>query len=354
MRKIDLSIIIPCLNEKRTIKQAIQIAFNAGRKFIGKNFEVVVADNGSSDGSVKLVLSSRKARLVKVPIRGYGAALHWGIQNSKGDYVFCADADLSYDFYELGKFTKYMFKNYDLVLGSRFKGNIHQGAMPILNKYVGTPLLTFLLRKIYGIKTSDSNSGMRLIKKSFYNKLHMRNSGMEWDSEVLIKTSLMKGKYGEVPITLYKDQRNSPPRLSRFTDGWRNLKTIFLLKPNSLYYPAVFFLMLSGLFVKSFFSLSFLFLMLSFVIIFSSIAAKMINFAVNKEESLVARLLNRMQVVFIVFVLNIVVLVFLLILEERYIEIKIVISGVIILLDMWIFLIETIKTHLVNRLPESI
>ena len=352
-KKIILSIVIPCLNEEKTIRDAIFAAYTAAERYFNDSFELIVADNGSTDNSLKIVRSTKKAKLVKVPIRGYGAALHWGILNSSGVYVFFADADMSYDFYELGKFMKFLAKKYDLVLGSRFKGKIHPGAMPFLNRYIGTPILTFLIRKLYGINTTDSNSGMRLVKKSFYEKLHMRNSGMEWDSELLIKTSLNKGRYAEVPISLYKDKRGSPPRLSRFTDGWRNLKTIVLIKPNSLLMPmsALFFTAIA-LFNRSF-SLSFLFFMLAIVLAFSLVAAKMLNFAINKEESKIVRLINKLPLVFIVIMVNLITIISFFYLSDNYLKYEIVLAGTVILLDMWIFLIETIKTHLINPLPEK-
>jgi glycosyltransferase involved in cell wall biosynthesis len=222
--------VIPCLNEVNTIEKAVSQAQNA-LKLIGiTSAEIIVVDNGSIDGSVEKVIKQDIARVIRMPTRGYGAALRRGIMKAKSQYVFFADADLSYDFLEIKKFIPLVQKNYDLILGSRFKGRITKGAMPFLNRYLGTPLLTFLIKIMYGIKTSDCNSGMRMIKKDFYKKLNMRNSGMEWASELLIKTAMAGGKYAEVPINFYKDKRGSEPHLLRWTDGLRHLRTIILIK----------------------------------------------------------------------------------------------------------------------------
>src|SRR5438270_163147 len=132
-----LSIVIPCLNEKDTIEKAISKAAKSAKKSKLGKFEILIADNGSSDGSQKIVQKNKRVKLISVPIRGYGAALHWGILRSKGDYVFFADADLSYDFEELKKFIRFIDLKKDLVLGSRFKGKIQKGAMPLLNRYLG-------------------------------------------------------------------------------------------------------------------------------------------------------------------------------------------------------------------------
>ena len=352
-KKIILSIVIPCLNEEKTIREAIFAAHGAGEKYLKGLFEVIVADNGSTDSSIKIVKATKKSRLVKVPIRGYGAALHWGILSSRGSYVFFADADMSYDFYELGKFLKFLAKKYDLVLGSRFKGEIHPGAMPSLNRYVGTPLLTFFIQRLYGIKTTDSNSGMRLVKKSFYEKLHMRNSGMEWDSEVLIKTSLNKGKYAEVPINLYKDRRDTPPRLSRFTDGWRNLKTIVLLKPNSLIFPLVSLWLLAAIFFKTSLGLSFFFLFLSASLALSIFAAKLLNFAIANIQSRTILIMNKIPIVFIVIITTAFALPLISFISDEHLGIKLFLGGAIAILNMWVFLIETIRTHLINSIPEK-
>ena len=352
-KKIILSIVIPCLNEEKTIREAIFAAHGVGDKYLKGLFEVIVADNGSTDNSIKIVRATKKARLVNVPIRGYGAALHWGILNSRGSYVFFADADMSYDFYEMGKFLKFMRKKYDVVLGSRFKGKIHNGAMPSLNRYVGTPLLTWLIRTIYKIRTTDSNSGMRMVRKDFYETLHMRNSGMEWDSELLIKTKLIGGKYTEVPINLYKDRRDSPPRLSRFTDGWRNLKTIVLIRPNSLIFPLVSLWLLVAIFFKISIGLSFFFLFLSAALILSIFAAKLLNFAITNISSKTIVIMNKIPIVFTAIITTLLAVPVIFFISDEHFGIKLFLGGAVAIVNMWVFLIETIRTHLINSLPEK-
>jgi len=288
--KIFLSFVIPCLNEEKTIERAVLAASQAGRKNIPGRFEVIVADNGSTDGSVKKVKKQKIARLVHVPVRGYGAALHWGILKAKGEYVLYADADLSYDFGEARKFVKLLDKDFDLILGSRIKGKIDDEAMPFLNRYLGTPFLTFLIRLIYGVKTSDCNSGMRMVKKSFYKTLHMRNSGMEWASELLLKTALRKGRYTEVPINFHKDQRGRPPHLLRWADGWRHFKAIALLKPNFLAVFLAVFLALAVFSLPKSFGVAFFFGLLAGTLLLSLSALKMLQFAIEGTASrLIAR-----------------------------------------------------------------
>ncbi|MCJ7740481.1 glycosyltransferase family 2 protein [Candidatus Microgenomates bacterium] len=177
---MKLSIVIPCLNEEVTIKRAVQTAYLSAKQLLKNNFEIIVADNGSTDGSLQKLSKIKHIRLIHVLVKGYGAALHFGILSAKYPYALFADADLSYDFSETGKFLPKIDKNFDLILGSRIQGNIEKGAMPFLHRFLGTPVLTFLIRLIYGIKTTDCNSGMRAVKRSFYRQLHMKNSGMEW------------------------------------------------------------------------------------------------------------------------------------------------------------------------------
>jgi glycosyltransferase involved in cell wall biosynthesis len=220
MTKLTVSLVIPCLNEAQTLRECILDAKKYGNKFFRNAYEILVSDNGSTDGSLKIA-KKEGIRIIKVPVRGYGAALHWGILNSKSTYSLIADADLSYPFSNLKMFKKMIIKKPDLVLGSRLKGKIEKGAMPFLHRYFGTPVLTALIRIIYGIKTTDCNSGMRLIKNNFYKNLNMRNSGMEWASELLLKTALKKGKYLEVKIDFKKDKRVRRPHLDTWADGWR-------------------------------------------------------------------------------------------------------------------------------------
>jgi len=348
-----LSILIPCLNERRTIRQAIESAYRAG-KASGLKFEVLVADNGSTDGSIEIIRKESIARLINVPVRGYGAALHWGTMLSKGEYVFFADADLSYDFSELKKFTRLIEKNHDLVLGSRLKGKIHKGSMPFLNRYIGTPFLTFLIRVMYGIKVTDCNSGMRLLKRSFYNKLHMRNSGMEWASEILLKTALNGGKYSEVPINFYKDKRKTSPHLLRWADGWRHLKAIVLVKPNILFFPLAFLITVTIFLSKRSFDLTFFSALLSGSLFLSILAAKMLNYAIDKRESRMIKVMNKIPLVSLAILTTLFSFFLLLFIPNKFLGTKLFIISAAVIFNIWVFLIETIKTHLVNTLPEKI
>lgn len=352
--KILLSLVIPCLNEEGTIEEVVETAYQAGKKWVPGKFEVVVADNGSSDGSVEKVKKQGVARLIKVPVRGYGAALHWGILKAKGKFVLYTDADLSYDFRETEKFLKYIKSDYDLVLGSRFKGKIDEEAMPFLNRYLGTPFLTALIRLMYRIKTSDCNSGMRMVKKSFYQQLHMRNSGMEWASELLLKTALHRGKYAEVSINFHRDQRERSSHLLRWVDGWRHFKAIVLLKPNSLAIPLLFFAILTGIFVKTSFGISFFFALLTGALFLSILAVKMLHYAIEGTQSRVLRLIQKLPIVPLAIIVTILGFIQLFLIPEEHLGTKLFISSIVIIFDMWVFLMETIKTHLVNVLPERI
>ena len=351
---MDLSIVIPCLNEKRTIKRAIAEAYKYLKKEKIKSFEIIVADNGSNDGSQKEVLKSRVAKIVNVPVRGYGAALHYGILKAKGKFVLFADADLSYSFSEIKKFKTFLNQKVDLVLGSRIKGNIKKGAMPFLNRYLGTPVLTYLIRLIYKIKTTDTNSGMRMIRKSFYRKLKMKNSGMEWASELLIKTSFNNGVYREVPINFAKDKRRRSPHLIPWADGWRHLKAIVLLKPNTLLVPIILFLTISVTFLNSYTEFSRFSFLTMFALSLSFLAVKILHMAINNEKNFLVSVLQKTPIVMIAILTTIAWFIFLVTFPSSLGNFKSLISGVITIFDMWVFLIETIKTHLINRLPDKL
>lgn len=346
-----LILLIPCLNEEETITDVVEAAFRAGKKAKIKNFEILVADNGSNDGSVENVKKQKIARLIKVPVRGYGAALHWGILHAKGKYILFADADLSYDFFEMSKFLRFIQKNYDLVLGSRIKGSIENGAMPFLNRYIGTPFLTWLIRYMYRLKTTDCNSGMRLVRKDFYKSLHMRNSGMEWASELLCKTALNKGKYSEVPINFYKDRRSIPSHLIRWTDGWRHLKAILLLKPDYLFLLSLILIIFSYFLLKELIVLSLYLFLLSISLFLSTIAAKLLNLVIIKRESKIMDFVMKISIVKVGILITIIVAL-LSVIPSFSLEIRLLFIGLVVVFDMWVFLIETVKTHLVNTLPE--
>jgi len=352
-KKIYLSIVIPCLNEKYTIRQVINDAKKNAEKYFPSCHEIIVADNGSTDGSIKIV-EKLNINLIRVPVRGYGAALHWGITNAAGKYVLFADADMSYPFSNLARFRKALTSSPDLVLGSRIKGVIGKDAMPWVHRYLGTPVLTFLVKKIYKINTSDCNSGMRVVKKSFYQKLNMRNSGMEWASELLLKTALRKGKYNEVPIRFVKDKRGRKPHLSTWPDGWRHLKAIFLLKPSTLYPIAIALPTIGIIMFFMRFSFAFVFLLLDLSVVFflSLLTLHLLQSAIENKTSDVSRLLNSFSLIPFTAILLVVVTIAILVVPPENLGTKLFLVSIFGIVFMWIFLVETIKTHLVNRLPD--
>ena len=351
MNKPTLSIVIPCLNESGTIKRSIGDAQLHAKKHFPNSFEIIVTDNGSTDGSQQIVKRCNNVRLIDVPVRGYGAALHWGISKAKGKYVLFADADLSYPFSNLRKLKPLLEQEPDLLLGSRLKGKIQSGAMPFMHRYIGTPILTVLIRLIYKIPTSDCNSGMRIVKKSFYKKLGMRNSGMEWASELLLKTAINHGKYLETPIRFIKDKRKSPPHLSTWSDGWRHFKSIFLLKPSSLHPLLLIFPILAYFFYQFSFSLTVFFILLTLVLILVLLTLELMRSALDGGDSWASKLLKNNAVVPQVAILSMVGAILVIVIPDTYLGTKLVLVSIVAIIYMWLFLIETIKTHLINRLP---
>lgn len=349
----NVSILIPCLNEVVTIRKAVESSRFAAGKYLHGKFEIIVADNGSSDGTLEILNSLKYVRIINVPIKGYGAAMHYGIMSAKFPNVFFADADLSYSFMDLEKFMPSLGK-FDMILGSRIKGNIHPGAMPQLNRYLGTPLLTLLIKLVYGINVTDCNSGMRMVKKEFYKTLHMKNSGMEWASELLVKTALRKGSYKEVPITFMKDQREAETHLKRWEDGWRHLKVIILLKPRIFLYGAGVLLISSLAFISSspFTSIA-LFLFAEFLF-FACLAAVCLSSAIDKKMSSVVLLLQRIPFVFLGILMSFFGFISLFFISDDHLFTKYIIVFQIVLYDLWLFFYETIRTHLVNSMPEQI
>lgn len=351
---ISLSIVIPCLNEKRTIYRVIKDAQHNASRVLGSKFEVVVADNGSTDGTLELLKGMSHIKIVRVPVRGYGAALHYGITASKYKYVLYADADMSYPFSNLEKFVSKINQKPDLVLGTRLRGKIEKGAMPFLHRYLGTPILTFLIRLLYKIPTTDCNSGMRMIKKSFYQKLKMKNSGMEWASELILKTSINKGKYYEVPILFKKDKRGKKPHLSTWSDGWRHLKAIVLLKPSVIKLFTVISLGLGIFFYNINFALVFFFLNISLVLTLSYLTLNLLSDIINHKENKLSYFLKQFKLVPITFFFTFLVGVIIIFTPDDRLGTKLFLVSILNITFMWIFLIETIKTHLVNKLPESL
>lgn len=354
MKRPIISIVIPCLNEKDTIAAAVKDAHTNASLFFPRNHEVIVADNGSTDGTLKILKRFHSTRIISVPVRGYGAALHWGILKARGDFVLFADADLSYPLTNLKKFKTLINKNPDMILGSRLQGNVQNGAMPWLHRYLGTPILTWLIRVIYRIPTTDCNSGMRLVKRKFYKKLNMRNSGMEWASELLLKTALKKGKYLEIPIRFLKDKRRHPPHLSTWSDGWRHLKTIILLKPSSLYFPLVAMPFLGAVLMPLSFAISFLLFLSTFVLFLSLLTFELLRAAIERRHSPVSIFLNKFTLVPLTATTTLFIGLFIYFVPDSHLGSKLFLASIISVVFMWILLIETIKTHLINRLPDTI
>jgi glycosyltransferase involved in cell wall biosynthesis len=234
--QFDLSIVIPCLNEADTLAACITAAQSLNSN--GDLIEIVVADNGSTDGSQDIA-RSMGARVVDVTARGYGSALMGGIAASRGQFVLMGDADQSYDFAESGKFLERLRKGADLVQGCRLPsggGTIMPGAMPFLHRWVGNPALSWLARAWFHVPIHDIYCGMRGFRRDFYNQLDQRCVGMEFATEMIIKASLYRAKIDEVPITLHPDGRLShPPHLRTFRDGWRTLRFFLVYSPRWLY-----------------------------------------------------------------------------------------------------------------------
>lgn len=227
---------MPCLDEALTVETCIRKA----RAYLDKrgiNGEVLVADNGSTDGSQAIARASG-ARVVHVPGKGYGAALIGGIEAAKGRFVIMGDADDSYDFTNLDEFLDRLRRGFQLVMGNRFKGGIRPGAMPLLNRYLGNPLLTFIGRCLFPSPVGDFHCGMRGFDRQAILDLGLRASGMEFASEMVVKASLADLRITEVPTTLSPDGRDRAPHLRPWRDGWRHLRFLLLRSPQWLFlYP---------------------------------------------------------------------------------------------------------------------
>jgi len=242
---LDVSVVIPCLNEANSLGFCIEKAMAAFRSSDLRG-EVIVADNGSTDGSIEIA-EFNGARVLRVPERGYGAALKAGIVASRGEFVIMGDADDSYDFSEVPNFVQELRRGYDLVMGNRFRGGIKPGAMPPLHQYFGNPGLSWLVNFLFGAGVGDSYCGMRGFRRTLYDKLDLRSSGMEFALEFVIKTSQLGARISEVPIILWPDKRGRPPHLRSFRDGWRSLRFMLMYAPNWLYLVPGGLLLLCGL-----------------------------------------------------------------------------------------------------------
>ncbi len=230
---LEVSVVIPCLNEARTVGRCVAKARQA-LQAMNVSGEVLVADNGSSDGSADIA-RAQGARVVHVERRGYGSALQAGIAAARGRYIIMGDGDDSYDFSRLEPFVERLRAGHDLVMGNRFQGGIQPGAMPWLHRYVGNPLLSGLLNLFFHSPIHDAHCGLRGFRKEAYGRLGLNSPGMEFASEMVIKAQLHGQKLSEVPIILYPDGRDRPPHLRSFRDGWRHLRLLLLLCPLWLY-----------------------------------------------------------------------------------------------------------------------
>jgi glycosyltransferase involved in cell wall biosynthesis len=246
MEEVEVSVVIPCLNEEKTLPACIETAKSAMHK-AGILGEVVVSDNGSTDQSVEIAIAYG-ARVVNATRKGYGNAIICGMRASKGKFLIMGDADGSYDFNDIPKFISPLREGADFVMGSRLRGTIYPGAMPFLNRHLGTPVLTFLVNLFFSPRISDVNCGMRGLTKKAFDRLKLRAGGMELASEMIIKASLLGLKIVEVPTSLFPDKRDRPPHLRPFRDGWRHLRFLLLFTPTWLFLiPGSLSLLLGGL-----------------------------------------------------------------------------------------------------------
>lgn len=243
----ELSIVMPCLNEAETLA----VCINKARAFLKNSSisgEVIVADNGSSDGSLDIA-PAHGARVVNVHERGYGAALTAGINAANGKYVIMGDSDDSYDFSALMPFVAKLREGYDLVMGNRFKGGIKPGAMPFLHKYLGNPLFSHMGHLFFGSPVGDFYCGLRGFNKAAIKGLNLQATGMEFAIEMVVKSTLNGLRITEVPTTLSPDGRSRPPHLRTWRDGWRTLRFLLIYSPRWLFFYPGASLITMGLFM---------------------------------------------------------------------------------------------------------
>ena len=243
---VEVSVVMPCLNEEKTVAVCIRKALDS-MAALGVSGEVIIADNGSTDGS-QAIARAEGARVVAVADQGYGAALRGGIEAAAGAYIIMGDSDDSYDFANLGPFIEKLREGHDLVMGNRFRGGIAPGAMPPLHRYLGNPVLSFIGRLLFRTPIRDFHCGLRGFSKAAFEKMDLRTTGMEFASEIVVKASLHGMRIAEVPTTLRPDGRDRPPHLRSWHDGWRHLRFLLIFCPRWLFlYPG--FAMLAAGFI---------------------------------------------------------------------------------------------------------
>lgn len=234
----EITILMPCLNEAETLSICIRKA----KSFLKNNYidgEILIADNGSTDGSQDIAIAEG-ARILNIKKRGYGSALIGGCKAAKGKYVIMGDSDDSYDFSALMPFVEKLRGGDDLVMGNRFKGGIEAGAMPWMHRYIGNPILSFIGRLFFKSQVKDFHCGLRGYNRDSILNLNLKTTGMEYASEMVVMAELHHLKISEVPTTLKKDGRSGKPHLRSFRDGWRHLKFLFMYAPNWLFlYPGI-------------------------------------------------------------------------------------------------------------------
>jgi len=242
MEHPEVSIVMPCLNEAETVGVCIRKA-KKKLKDLDVKGEVIVADNGSNDGSAEFARQTG-ARVINVKEKGYGAAVKGGIREATGIYIIMGDADDSYNFSEIAPFINKLKEGNDLIMGNRLKGGIKKHAMPFLHRYIGNPVLSFIGRIFFKVPVSDFHCGMRAFTRDAFGKMELKSDGMEFASEMVVKAALKKLKIAEIPVTLYPDGRSKKPHLNTWRDGWRHLRFLLMYAPHWLFlFPGLFMIM---------------------------------------------------------------------------------------------------------------
>jgi hypothetical protein len=241
---------MPCLNEAETLETCISKAKGFLQKS-GMRGEIIIADNGSTDGSLRLA-EKAKVSIVRVAQKGYGSALLGGIEAARGEFVIIGDADDSYDFSDLGGFVEALESGCDLVMGNRFKGGIRPGAMPFLHRYLGNPVLSWLARLFFKSDIGDFHCGLRGLRRDAILALNLQTTGMEFASEMIVKATMRGLKIKEVPTILYPDGRTRPPHLRTWSDGWRHLRFLLLYSPRWLFFYPGLALTVLGILISAF------------------------------------------------------------------------------------------------------